>query len=762
MRLVGLCFVVGALCGLVTAARPALLCCLLLLSLLPCWRRWRLLALWLCLAAGSGWALWAKARAEHELLPRVREDQALVIGARVTGFPMPGRAGVVLELGDVQARGTRHAPLPTQARVSWRHASYAPRLGDWCELHVRLRRPRGLANPGGRDVERAALVKHLGASGHVVAHPGNRCEHIATRRDLAGLRAWLSRDIARAVVNPRAVGPLKALAVDDRSALDDAQWQVMRRTGTAHLLAISGLQITLAAGTCFALCRWLLGLVWAWRQDYLVLRAAWVASALCAWAYTCVAGAGVPSVRAAVMVAFAAIAALRGRRAVSWDTWLASLTVLVAWDPLCLLGSGLWLSFGAVAVLVALAGHRERLSPWRLAWRTHVIMAIALTPLTALLFGEVPWCAPLANLIAVPWSNVLVVPLVLLGMVCAPLAPMAAALAWDCAARLWTPLEALLTWMAQAPTWQLHHELGLVGGALWSVGLALLALPRAVAGRWLGALLLTIVLVPRERPLRDGEFRVLQLDVGQGLAVLVRTRHHALLYDAGPRWFDGGDAGESVVVPALRALGVQRLDALVVSHADLDHAGGAASLLARVPVARVLTGEAIASLGAVATETCHAPLTWSHDGVVFEVLHPHPGARNAPRNDSSCVLRVRGAHGRALLAGDIGIEAERELLARGPSALAAEVLSVPHHGSSSSSSPRFVDAVHPRLALIAAGHLNRYRLPRDEVVARYRAGGARVMNGAELGAIEVEVASDGLHVESYRARHWGWWHHRPP
>ncbi len=761
MRLAGLCFVMGVLCGLLTAARPQLLYFSLLL--VPCCRHWRALA-WPCLslAIGCAWALWAVARAERELLPTVREDQAVVIGARVTGFPMPADDGVVLELGDAQERGARGAFLPTQMRVSWRAAPSAPRLGDWCELHVRLRRPHGLANPGGRDTERAALVRHLGAVGYVIAHPGNRCAHIATRRDLSGLRAWLSRAIARAVVNTEAVGALKALAVDDRSALSDADWLVMRRTGTAHLLAISGLQITLAAGSCFAVCRWLLGLLWAWRQDYLVLRAAWIASALCAWAYTLVAGAGVPSVRAAVMVACAALAALRGRRAVSWDTWLASLTALVLWDPLCLLGAGLWLSFGAVAVLVMLAGHRERRSPLRLAWRTHLVMAIALMPLTALLFGEVPWCAPLANLIAVPWSNIFVVPLVLLGMLCAGWAPMAAALLWDCAARLWAPLQALLTWMAQAPPWTLHHDVGLVGALLWSVGLALLALPRVLPGRWLGAVLLGVALLPRERPLADGEFRVLQLDVGQGLAVLVRTRQHALLYDTGPRWFDGGDAGESVVVPALRALGVARLDDVVVSHADLDHAGGAESLLKLWPVARVFSSEAVATLRHIVTTPCIAPTRWHYDGVDFEVLHPHADEHNAPRNDSSCVLRVSGPHGRLLLAGDIELGAEHALLARQAQALAAEILSVPHHGSSSSSSEAFVRAVQPRLALIAAGRHNRYHLPQAEVVARYESAGARVMNSAGLGAISVEVLANGMHVESYRASHWGWWQQRPP
>jgi len=760
MRLAGLSFLSGTLGGLLAGAQPH--AALLFLLLLPCCVQRRVRVALLFLVCGHAWATYAIHRAEQHLLVASLEDSAQVLGARVSAFPMPGVAGYTLELTDVVARGIDAPVLPQQLRIAWRDAPTAPRLGDWCELHVRLRRPHGLANPGGMDVERAALVRHLGATGHVIAHPGNRCEHIATRRDLSGLRAWLARGIERAVVDTEAVAALKALAVDDRSALTRAQWEVMRRTGTAHLIAISGLQITLAAGWCFALCRGLLGLLWAWRQDYLVLRAAWLASALAAWAYTLVAGAGVPSVRAAVMVCFAALAALRGRRALSWDTLLTSLVALVVWDPLCLLGIGLWLSFSAVAVLVALASHRDRLPAWRLAWRTHLIMTLALAPLTAVLFGEVPWCAPLANLVAVPWSNVFVVPLVLLGMLCAAWAPMAASLLWDCAARLWLPLEHFLTWMAAAPPLVLHHDIGLTGAVLWSGGLTLLVLPRAFRVRVLAVLLLCGALLPRERALAQGEFRINHLDVGQGLAVLVRTRHYALLYDSGPRWWNGGDAGEKVIVPALRALGVARLDMLVISHADLDHAGGAASIIERMPVARVLLGEPVTSLRDFTTGPCRVPLQWRSDGVEFEVLHPSRFEPSAPRNDSSCVLAVQGAHGRLLLSGDIEAPVEQLLLRRDRAALAAEILSVPHHGSTSSSSADFVHAVRPRLALIAAGRHNRYALPRPEIVSRYRAGGAHVLNSAEQGAISVDVTADGIRVDSYRASHWGWWHHRPP
>jgi competence protein ComEC len=758
MRLAGLLFVFGTLSGLLCGPPRAValwvVACVVPWLLRP--RLWPLsLLLW-----GYLWAVWAIHRAEHELLPLALEDESQVVGARVASFPMPAKTGYVIELAGSEARGAAVRGLPERLRVSWRDAPSSLGLGDWCELHVRLRRPHGLANPGSIDVERAALVRHLGASGYVIPHPGNHCAPIATRMQLDGLRAWLARRIEQAVVDPTAGAAIKALAIDDRSALSSAQWDVMRRTGTAHLLAISGLQISLAAGWCFVLCRWLLGFLWAWRQDYLVLHAAWIASVFAAWAYTLVAGAGLPSVRAAVMVGIAAGAALCGRRALSWDTFLTSLVVLVAWDPMCLLGSGLWLSFGAVAVLIVMASGRERIHPLRLAWRTHVVMACALAPLTAALFGEVSWCAPLANLLAVPWANIFVVPLILLGMLCAAWAPMVAALLWDCAARLWAPLEHWLGWMAAAPPWVLHHALGVAGTALLSGALLLLVMPRAVPGRTLGLLLLAIVAIPRERPLHKGEFRITQFDVGQGLAVLVRTRDYALLYDTGPRWWEGGDAGERVVLPALRALGIARLDTLLISHTDLDHAGGAASILSQLPVARVLSGEPLQLPGGFVAQACRAPLSWQVDGVRFEIVHPHAGASFVKRNDRSCVLTVQGDYGRALLSGDIEHGAEQALLARDPALLAADVITVPHHGSASSSSAGFVQAVQPQVALIAAGLHNRYQLPHRAVVARYHAAGAVVISSASSGATSVDVAQRGLRVERYRAAHWGWWQQR--
>lgn len=753
MRLAAIAYVIGALCALAPPAPPHTLALSLAgLAVAAVLRGAPRVPAAFCL--GLAWTGLATNAALATWLPPALEDQTLVLGGRIDTFPMAVAGAVAFELDQVERRGRAVPGVPPRVRVSWRGAP-ALGLGDWCELRVRLRRPHGLANPGGRARETTALVHHLGAVGYVVAHPANLCAPIADRNTLHGLRAWLSHSIARAVPDGPSAAVLRALAVDDRSALTSTQWEVMRRTGTAHLIAISGLQITLVAGWCFVLSRVTVAALCARKQLYPAVRAGWYGSVAAACAYTAIAGSGVPSVRAAVMVGCAAVAALCGRRALSWDTLLGSLVALVICDPLCLLGSGLWLSYCAVAVLIVIA-ERAGDRGWRAAWRTHVAMTLALAPLTAVLFGAVPLVAPFANLIAVAWTNIFVVPLTVVGMLCAGEAPALAAFLWDCAARLWAPLYTGLEWLAQAPALP-TQQIDVPGAALALCGLALLALPRAVPVRLLGSALLVAVLLPRTAALRTGEFTLLLLDVGQGLAIVIETADHALLYDTGPRWWDGsGDAGDSIIVPALHARGVRRLERLLVSHADLDHAGGAASVLRQMPVATVMLAEPVASLRGTPRVPCAAPARWALDGVDFEVLHPAIDTRGT-RNERSCVLAVRGAYGRALLAADIEAATEQALVTRVGAALAADVLSVPHHGSATSSTPAFVAAVHPALALIGAGYHNRYGLPQAAVVARYRAAGARVLNTAATGAVEVRVGHSGVQASGYRATHWGFW-----
>ena len=708
---------------------------------------------------GFGWGSLHVSAALDDRLAAELEGQVQVLGGIVDTFVQSRGDLLSLELEHVSRRGAGGTALPHRIRLAWFKAPAVPPLGAWCELHVRLKRPHGLANPGSRDTQRTSFIRAIGATGHVIGHPGNLCVDIAPRRSIAGLRSWISRRIDAAIPAPETAAVIKALAVSDRSGFDDSQWEVMITTGTGHLVAISGLHISLVAGWTFLLVRFATGCLFAHRQSYAALRLAWLSALAAALVYAALAGFGVPARRAAIIIAAATFAALSGRRVLSSDNLCYALIAVVTVDPLTPLSGSFCLSFCAATVLVWLAtGRSAPKNALALSWRSHLALAVGIAPFAALFFGRLSLIAPLVNLLAVPWSAVLVVPLTLIGVVCATLSDACAFVVWNMAGRLWEALWHVLEFAAHvSPPSSVKGLVDAADAVLLLVGLCVFALPRGIPGRTLSGLLLLALLLPRQRPLHDGEFRLNVFDVGQGLAVLVETRLHAALYDTGPRfWGRATDAGSEVVVPALNALRVRRLDALIISHADADHASGAAAVLNRIPTTRVLVAERAVAGPDFATGLCRAPKTWTWDGVVFRLLHPAPQDAGS-RNDRSCVLAIEGREGRALLPGDVESSGEALLRSRYGGELAADIVIVPHHGSRTSSSVAFVSTVAPRYAVVSAGYRNRYGFPHGEVVARYRDVGAEVLNTAEHGALTVEVSAEGIHVEAYRLSGWGFW-----
>jgi competence protein ComEC len=426
-------------------------------------------------------------------------------------------------------------------------------------------------------------------------------------------------------------------------------------------------------------------------------------------------------------------------------------------EPLAATQPGFWLSFVAVAAL--LAGFSGRLAPasrLELLWRPQWLVALALlAPLSLLAQAQAP-LGPFVNAVAIPLVDLVVVPAALAGCL---LLPLSEALSW---LPLWLALRALeLLWwfLSNAAGWSppLPPRAGDVANwqlLLAAAGTAWLLLPRGVPARAVGLVLLLPLLWPARAP--PPTLELLVLDVGQGTALIVRTAAHTLVYDAGPRYSERFDAGRALLAPALYSLGSTRVDRLVLSHADADHAGGAAGLMATLPVDAVLSGEAVAG---VAAERCRRGVHWTWDEVRFEVLHP-PSVAPRSGNDSSCVLRITAAGVRVLLAGDVEAIAEQALLRTAPGDLAAEVLLVPHHGSRSSSGAAFIDAVHPRIALVSAGYRNRFGHPHPEVVARYRARGVAPHETAREGAIRVTIDAAGNigPVEGWRARERRFWY----
>ncbi len=687
-------------------------------------------------------------------LPPSMERQDAVVTGRIVDLPAheARRTRFMLRVDDDAS-----VPAPLRGRLlqlSWydpyRAAGPSLRFGlhagsRW-HFELRLRAPRGLRNPGVFDSEKSALARRVAATGYVRVPESAR--QLSGPRGVDAWRGAMSARIAAAVPSSSS-RYVQALALGDTRGLADLDWEALRATGLTHLIAISGFHVGMVAAL-FALLAALL-----WRGFPALARrlprpqAAALAALAGAAGYAAVAGFALPTVRTVLMIAM--VVAARGlRRPVGVGDALAMAALaMLLFDPLAALTAGFWLSFAGVAWLAwCLPDAGKRIVGDFLS--AQGVATLGLLPLTVVLFGQASLAGPLANLVAIPWWSLVVVPLSLLGTALEALHAGAGEWAWRAAAWCFDLSWPLLQWLAGSrfALWWLPEArwfalpLALLG-AFWCL------LPRGLPGRALALLLWLPLLWPARGLPQPGAAELVVLDVGQGLSVLVRTAGHSLLYDMGPAQPDGFDAGERVAAPSLRALGVPRLDAAVVSHGDNDHAGGFDAVRRAYPVPVAFAPDGV---GIDGTHACLAGVHWTWDGVSFRFLHP-PEYFPYLKNASSCVLRVETAHGAALLTGDIGQVVERDLVRRDADALRAEVVLVAHHGSKDSSDPGFVAATGARHALVSSGHGNRFGHPKAEVVDRWQAAGARVEDTSSGGALRVRLQAGGITVEARRRSH---------
>ena len=703
---------------------------------------------------------WAAAVGQWKLadgLPEIWEGRDVELSGVIAEMVQPNDRGVRFVF-DVERAYTLNAQIPSRISLMWYvgDAEVAPDLhaGQRWRMAVRLHRPHGNANPDGFDFEAWMLERGIRAVGYVRAQPAPKLAAAQVWRPaylLERAREAVRTHLLAALAERPYCGVIVALAIGDQQAIPPDQWQIFTRTGVNHLMSISGLHITMVASMVVLLVLRL------WRRSETLMlqlpavRAAAVCGLAVALAYAAMSGFAVPAQRTVYMLAVVAAALWSGWAAKSTAVLAAAAALVVVLDPMAVIAPGFWLSFGAVAVIMLAGGSRIGKQGWMRTWaQTQWAVTLALVPFLLAMFQQVSLVSPIANAFAIPLVSLIVVPLTLAASVLS--------LDWiaHAAHLVMAFCMVLLEGLSDLPdaVWQQHAPPAwavpiALAGALWML------LPRGFPARWIGALMMLPLFLSAPEQIPAGELRLAVLDVGQGLAVVVRTREHALLYDTGPAFTEQIDAGGRIVVPYLRAAGIRRLDGMVVSHDHSDHSGGALSVLQALPVdwlASSLPRENAISLAAVRSRLCGAGDRWEWDGVIFEFLYPQPADYNeadAKDNDRSCVLRIVSPYGSVMLPGDIERYSESRLL-QSYENLRVDLLVAPHHGSRTSSTPGFVRALSPGITVFSVGYRNRFGHPHPVVNARYREIGSRTLRTDVAGAVLVSMNPAGVDVQNWR------------
>lgn len=709
------------------------------------------------------------------------EGRDIAVEGVVASLPVKLERGVRFEF-DVERVVTPRVTVPSRVLLGWYSGDTAVQPGERWAFTVRMKRPHGTMNPGGFDFEAWMLERNLRASGYVRA---GRADPIRTRTQamvwqpryaLERTRSYLRDRLQPELADKRYGGVLLALILGDQRAIADSDWTLFNRTGIGHLVSISGLHITMIA----SLAGLLVGALWR-RSSLLLSRAAAqtiavAAGLIAALVYALLAGWGVPAQRTVVMLATVGVAWIFHSRIAAATSLALAAALVCLIDPWAVLASGFWLSFGAVAAIVWVVQGRPRSAPastWRnflhTATRVQIAVTLALIPATVLLFHQLSIVSPLANAVAIPLVSWAVTPLALIGAALAVLPAPVSLLAepvLSAANAIFAVLAAVLQWAASFSFATLPVATPpLLLIALAGIGVIWLLAPPGWPLRIVGALALLPMFVWPSLRAGTNEVWVTAFDVGQGSALLIETDQQVWLYDAGPRYSSDSDAGERIILPYLRHRGIGRLDGMIVSHLDNDHSGGAASVMRGVTVDRVISSIASghSALGARDdVERCQSGMQWRSGSLAFSVLHPTQIDYSTRRatNSMSCVTLVIADSIRLLFTGDVPLADEAALLQREP-ALRATWLTVPHHGSRTSSSEPLLAALGATGAAVQAGYRNRFGHPHVEVVARYQAMMIELYRTDHAGALQWRFARDGSStVVAERRSRARYWHNR--
>lgn len=720
------------------------------LAFFSCWRL-------MFAVIGLLWASVFAISAMEQRLPAQLEGRELIIEGYIAGLPQQDERKIRFDF----AITAGHDRLPGKIRLSWYYPDQRVTAGQVWRFKVKLKRPHGLFNAHGFDYERWLLTEKIGATGYIRSSTRPVLLADSVRSDLA-INSWrqaIADKLSRYFNDKDNLALAKALVIGERSDLSFHQWLIFRNTGTVHLMAISGLHIGLIAGLVYFIALRL----WA-RTGILHYSPHTIAagcSVIVAIFYAALAGFSIPTRRALIMLMVAMLGIILQRHIRPLHALVLALFAVMLFDPFAVLSVGFWLSFMAVILIIyALSGRLSQAGYWQTVIKINTLTAVGLAPLLLFFFQQISVISPLANFIAVPIISLLVVPLLLLAVLLMWAIPWLAGYVFK-----------LVDWILQGLWWLLSTLSGLplsvfsnAQCSLFAVLISIVAVlvlwaPKGIPGRYLGfIMLLPVIFVPSEQ-LKQGELKLSLLDVGQGLAIVVQTAKHSLIYDTGAKFSNHYDMGKAVLLPFLTGEGISFIDRMVISHGDNDHIGGAQTVLQNTAVKSVYTS-APDKLKDYQPVLCQTGQQWQWDNVEFNMLSPDLDSQ-VSGNDQSCVLKITAPTGSVLLTGDIEKTSEHRLVNINKDELAANILIAPHHGSKTSSSTAFLKQVAPDWVLIPAGYQNRFGFPHKIVLTRYRALKIPWLNLADSGAITVYFKAEGMSIYQQRKLSGRYWNDIP-
>ena len=702
---------------------------------------------------GIIWASWVSMQVLDQQLAKEKEGRILIVEGRVVDIPVRRDKRIRFDFRVTHPE----AGVPGKIRLNWYFPDPLIKAGQYWQLAVKLKKPHGRFNPAAFDYEGWLFRNRIAATGYVRQSPEPRL----LGEDTFSIAYWrnkIAEYLQEHVENPRISGIFRALAVGDKSHISQQDWAVFRSTGTAHLVAISGLHIGLIAGLVY----WLSLRFWLFCRIRVLSpqRIAIVTALLIAVLYAALAGFSLPTQRALVMVTITFLAVFWQRHIKFSQLIALALLAVLIFDPLAVLSAGFWLSFLAVIFIIYSASCRlGYASRWKAAIKIHCVTALGLAPVLMFYFQQFSLIAPVANIVAVPVVSLLIVPMLLFSVVVSFLFPGFANIILSLLEYVFHVLWRFLSFCHEF-SWASFSTapVTLFSVLLAVLGVFILLAPKGVPGRYLGGFFLLPALMTNPESLKSGELRMTLLDVGQGLSVVVQTQNHVLLFDTGAKFSEDSDMGKSVVLPYLQFRQIAKIDQMIISHGDNDHAGGLGSIVSAMPVLGILTSEVhVIERYPEKARYCQEGQQWQWDGVDFKVLSPADVNFFEKENNNSCVLKITAGDNGFLLPGDIEYPAEAWLLQHHREEIQSNVLIAAHHGSKTSSGQDLLQAVKPTEILISSGYRNRFSFPHTEVLKRFQQLGIRWVNTADKGAIIVKTDGGRLTVDASRDQYGHFW-----